>query len=812
MPDGAAPRSPRRLTLYSLIPLLVAAAVALGWALQREALFTIIPGFPAMVPATVHLIAFVAVGLLVSRRVAFWLGVVVMVLAALLLLEHFYHFSTGVLRLHPFSQEYVDRITSGARPATTTLTCFVCLGGALSLLGLDRPTRAGRLLPGALAAGVAAISWAILFAYTVWASGIRDANFLAGIAVPTGTAILLLAIGLIHRGWSRLPAEDRPLGMQLWVLAGWIGLGSYVFVTLVCTPVHPISNGGQLLLGVLFALGTATLVAVALVSAERARHAGAALREANAMLRAREAELSRSEELLRAARDGSLDAFFLLGPERHADGTVADFRLLDVNSQAERLTGQPRAVLQWALLADAFPVAQEMGFLDRYRAVLATGVPFEEEFSTGGTRPGTRPRWIRLQAVRAGDGVALSVRDVTEARELEQQVRHAQRLDAAGRLASGVAHDFNNMLTVVLGTADELLADPAVRLGHARDLHAIREAVERGRELTGRLLAFSRRQPLRREPCRLDRMVEGVIELARSALPAGIVARVVAGDTPATVEGDRLMLEQALMNLVLNARDAMPAGGELTITTDVLELQRPLRHPTGEVTPGTWARVEVRDSGTGMAPEVAEHAFEPFFTTKPTGRGSGLGLSTAYGIVRQAGGHLFVAETGQDGTAVQLYLPVVHARPELDGVPGAVGGLVTPGSPVGGPVLVVDDDPEVRDVVSRLLRRIGCEVELAGDGVEALAALSRGGFRLLVTDMVMPRMGGAELARRARGLDPAIAVVYISGYTEDEVALRGGERPGECFLAKPFTTEELLHAVGKSLGPAVPADPDPGAP
>lgn len=798
MPDGAAPRSPRRLSLYSLIPLLLAAVVALGWGFQHEALIKIIPGFPAMVPVTVQLIALVAIGLLVSRRVAFGLGVAVMALAALLLLEHFYHFSTGVLRLHPFSQAYVDRITNGARPATTTLTCFVCLGGSLALLGLDRPTRAGRLLPGALAAGVAAISWAILFAYAVWAAGIQDANFLAGIAVPTGAAILLLAIGEIQRSWTDLLAEDRPLAMQLWVLAGWLGLGSYVFVTLERTPVHPISNGGQLLLGVLFALGTATLVAMALVSAERARHAGAALREANAMLLARDAELSRSEELLRAARDGSLDAFFLLGPVRLADGAVHDFRLLDVNSQAERLAGRPRAALQSALLSDAFPVAQEMGFLDRYREVLATGVPFEEEFSTGGTRPGTRPRWIRLQAVRAGDGVALSVRDVTEARELEQQVRHAQRLDAAGRLASGVAHDFNNMLTVVLGTADELLADPIVRLDHARDIHAIRDAVERGRELTGRLLAFSRRQPSRREPCRLDQMVEGVIELARPALPAGIAARVVAGDSPATVEGDRLMLEQALMNLILNARDAMPDGGELTVTTDVLELQRPLRHPTGEVAPGRWARVEVRDSGTGMAPEVAEHAFEPFFTTKPTGRGSGLGLSTAYGIVRQAGGHLFVAETGQDGTAVQLYLPVVPVMPET-GLPGGAGGLASPGSPIGGPVLVVDDDPQVRDVVSRLLRRIGCEVELASDGVEALAALSRGGFRLLVTDMVMPRMGGAELARRARGLDPAIAVVYISGYTEDEVALRGSERPGECFLAKPFTTEELMQAVQCSL-------------
>jgi two-component system cell cycle sensor histidine kinase/response regulator CckA len=411
-------------------------------------------------------------------------------------------------------------------------------------------------------------------------------------------------------------------------------------------------------------------------------------------------------------------------------------------------------------------------------------------------RPGTAVQWVQHQAVRAGDGVAVTLRDTTLARDLEQQLRHSQKIDAIGRLASGVAHDFNNMLVVVLGTTEELLSDPEVGERHRRDLMTIVQAVHRGSELTHRLLSFSRRQPAQREVIDLAAVVEDVVELACRAMPPSHTITTARSAGTAPILADRALLEQAVMNLLLNARDAMPGGGVIAVTVDALTIQAPVHHPTGTVAPGDWVRLEVRDAGHGMAPEVVEHIFEPFFTTKPVGQGSGLGLSTAFGIVRQADGHIVVAESGPDGTAMHVYLPRSSEAPA--GRWAARDATLPTASQRTEQVILVDDEPEVRQVVARLLRRLGHRVVEFETAEAGLAHLRAEGATLLVTDIVMPGMNGAELGHIAVTEFPDLLVLYISGFTGEETDRIGTSQKRERFLPKPFTAEEL-HAAVESL-------------
>ena len=394
--------------------------------------------------------------------------------------------------------------------------------------------------------------------------------------------------------------------------------------------------------------------------------------------------------------------------------------------------------------------------------------------------------------------MAGTVQDITEVKQTEAQLQQAQKMEAVGQLTGGVAHDFNNLLTVILGNLQ--LLERRVE-GDARIQKRVRRASDaalRGADLTKRLLAFSRRQVLEPEVVGLDGLVAGMDDLLRRTLGEAIEIKTALADElwPATV--DRHQLESALLNLAINARDAMPSGGKLTIETanSRLEDEYVARH--AYVVTGDYVMLAVTDTGTGMSPEVIEHAFEPFFTTKGAGKGSGLGLSMVYGFVKQSRGHVNIYSEEGHGTTVKLYLP--RAKPGDEAVAEEAAPEVVVRSE-GETILVVEDDAAVREIAVALLEDRGYRVLEAGDGRTALGVLDEHpDIDLLLTDVVMPGgMGGPDLARNARERRPDLKVLYTSGYTENAIVHGGVLDEGVEMIGKPYQTEELAQKVRQVL-------------
>lgn len=404
-------------------------------------------------------------------------------------------------------------------------------------------------------------------------------------------------------------------------------------------------------------------------------------------------------------------------------------------------------------------------------------------------------------AIRDANGKAIrmlgSMSDVTDERKLDEHLAEAQKLEAIGQLTGGIAHDFNNLLTVILGNAEDL----AEELSGNEDLRTLAEmsarAALRGAELTDRLLAFSRRQAL--EPRKLDvnELLNSLRGLFRRTLAEDIDIAYYLSDEALCAFADEGQLEAALLNLAINARDAMPEGGCLTFETTevVLDENYAARHQ--EVSPGSYVKISISDSGTGMPPEVAEKVFEPFFTTKEVGKGSGLGLSMVFGFVKQSRGHIKIYSEVGEGTTINLYLPVFSEAVDVEALnipyETVVGGSET--------VLLVEDDQMVREHTRTQLRSHGYKVLHAADGWEALEQLKeRSDIDLLLTDVVMPRgLNGAELARKAQKLCPGLKVLFTSGYAENAIVHRGRLDPGVLLLHKPYRRKELAAKVRQAL-------------
>jgi PAS domain S-box-containing protein len=402
------------------------------------------------------------------------------------------------------------------------------------------------------------------------------------------------------------------------------------------------------------------------------------------------------------------------------------------------------------------------------------------------------------------------LRDLTERaraedalRRTQEQFLQAQKMEAVGRLAGGVAHDFNNLLTVILSCAQSLreslpAGDP--RRGEAED---ITRAGRGAADLTRQLLAFSRRQPIAPKVLRLGDLVAGTEKMLRRLIGEDIALALAGAAAPWRVRVDPGQMEQVLLNLAVNARDAMPSGGRLAIEVSRRQLAGSLVDGGATVPPGRWVVLEVADTGTGMDEDVRRHAFEPFFSTKPQGQGTGLGLATVYGIVRRVSGHIALDSAPGSGTTFRIYLP----EADEEATPARVTPPPLRAVPAGSPdatILVVEDDGSLRAILARALSGAGYRVLVAASGQEAidLAASHLDPIDLLLTDVVMPGMNGRQLAERLSAMHPSTPVLYLSGYTDDILGPQGVLAPGVELIHKPFTTAELLEVVARRIGSA----------
>jgi NO-binding membrane sensor protein with MHYT domain/nitrogen-specific signal transduction histidine kinase/ActR/RegA family two-component response regulator len=381
-------------------------------------------------------------------------------------------------------------------------------------------------------------------------------------------------------------------------------------------------------------------------------------------------------------------------------------------------------------------------------------------------------------------------------RQTSEQLFQAQKMEAVGQLTGGVAHDFNNILTIVLANADAILEDEGVPPHIAKRAQQICEAGKKAAELTRQLLAFSRRQLLKPQRSDLGDIMASTGELRRRTLGEHVVVRTVTAAQLWPVNVDRTQVETALVNLCINARDAMPAGGRITIETKNVTLDRDYaQSQEEELAAGDYVMLAVTDTGSGMGPEVAKRAFEPFFTTKPVGQGTGLGLSMVYGFIRQSNGHIKIYSEIGHGTAVKMYFPRTTAPFEA---PAPVRQEAPPGG--NEHILVVEDEDAVRAIVGEQLRELGYDVQLAGNADEALALLRTHRFDVMLTDVVMPgRLNGKGLADEVARTWPGTPVVFMSGYSENALLNDGRLDTGVMLLAKPHQRADLARIIRRAL-------------
>ncbi|GEM_PF-1675426 len=497
-----------------------------------------------------------------------------------------------------------------------------------------------------------------------------------------------------------------------------------------------------------------------------------------------EKALRESEERYRRLVEVSPYAIFITRRHRIVFMNQACYRLLKATSPDQIIGRSP---------FDFFDPEDDSAVIDAFRRALGEGrhLPLIERriLCLDGTVI-TAELAVSPLTDHASAAMQVILHDITERKHLEERVRQANKMEAVGQLAGGVAHDFNNMLTIIAGHGDLLAEDSTLTDDQRRSIEQIRQACIRASSLTAQLLAFSRRQVMQPKVLNLNDVVANMEPMLRPLVGEHITLFTVLSPGLGHVRADPNQLEQVLINLTMNARDAMPDGGTLTVETGGCDLDEDgISRQRLDARPGRYVSLRVADTGVGMDEDTLARIFEPFFTTKPKGKGTGLGLSTVYGIIKQSGGSIGVRSRPGQGASFTIYLPRVEepACAEITDTesPGAFEGTET--------VLVAEDEPGVRSLVHASLRLKGYTVLEAGNGTEALALAERhsGPIHLLLTDVIMPQMNGRELSERLKARRPGLKVLFMSGYTDDAVLRHGVVTEDLQFIQKPFTPSAL---------------------
>jgi two-component system, cell cycle sensor histidine kinase and response regulator CckA len=504
-----------------------------------------------------------------------------------------------------------------------------------------------------------------------------------------------------------------------------------------------------------------------------------------------EQQLRASEARFREVFSQMATGVVVLGP--HSGGR--DFVHLDLNKAAGRCLRLPKEEIIGKTVLEIFPNLKGTGFVEAIRRVWDSGIP--ERWPESRYEDNRILIWFEAYFSKMPSGEIVAVfEDLTERKQLEAELLQLQKMEAIGRLAGGVAHDFNNQLTIIRGYCKLLRKEISPDSASARYLGEIMNAADRSTDITSQLLSFSRKQHLNAQPVHLNRVIAELKPALERMVGDNVVLHFQSAADPDVIEVDVVRLQNALFNLVANGRDAMPAGGSLWITTD--------SSPAGLPGEGDSALVclTVADTGSGISEEIKHQIFDPFFTTKPVGKGTGLGLATVYGFVKQSNGNIEVNSVADGGTVFRISFPVsvktVSLNPILSSaIPRNRGGVT---------ILVVEDEPSVRQLLATLLKDHDFTVYEATDGKDALAIWQNNQIDLLITDIVMPRMGGLELVRHLRVLDPGLRVIFISGYSAGYLD-RDAVPDGSAVLIKPFDPNDLLLTVSAVLNRAAAAGP-----
>jgi two-component system, cell cycle sensor histidine kinase and response regulator CckA len=597
---------------------------------------------------------------------------------------------------------------------------------------------------------------------------------------------------LVVAAWFAGVALDRDglLGAATSVtaLAALVAVATWQFDRLIAHPIDALNDTVLSLSG-----GSPDDTALPTVDATTIRRLSSSLCHRLEVL---QAERNRAAELnsrLASALDQAAEAVMM---------TTVDGVIIYVNPAFERITGFPaaEAVGQTPRILRAERVDRSV-YHDLWQTILK-GQVWRAEI-TNRARDGTPFTWeeavtpLRDETGRLTHFIAVG-QDVGVQRQLQAQLLQAAKMEAIGRLAGGVAHDFNNLLTVIAGYSEQLVHRIEPRDPLRPKAESIRGAAERAAALTQQLLAFSRRQMQQPRVIEMNDAVVRTLRMLRRLIGEDIELTTSLVDGPARIKADPNQIEQILMNLAVNARDAMPRGGRVTIETSIVGVGASALVERPQMPAGQYVRLSVTDTGPGMDAEIQKRLFEPFFTTKEQGKGTGLGLSTVYGIVKQSGGYIWVDSHLGSGTTFEVYLPRVLEEVDVVAAPSptlmAPRGVET--------VLLVEDDDEVRRLLKDALEQYGYTVLEAPNGGAALLICERypGSIHLLVTDVVMPHLDGHRVAERLRGIRAGMKVLFISGYTEHVVTNQDPTHPESGFLAKPFTPDSLARKVREVIG------------